>query len=322
MPSSSLEATLNGMPQVELHGFRPEHDLALVSTWVGRPHVTRWWGEPDDALAKLRTHDAETVALISLDGRPVGLLCWQKPTSLELSQAGLSDLPSDLIDVDIMIGEPDAQGRGAGPEALRLLFGRLRAQGVAFAGVATELANRRAMSAYAKVGLVPFRDFVEVGTNFRYFTKCLTDAESPVHRKDAEGVSMARGECNCGAVQFEIDADLTDVFVCHCSICRKSTGSNGIAVVVVPNDQLRWVKGQEHIATWKKPNCDWQTWFCRICGSPVPGANDSKRMFAPAGSIVAGGDALRVAHHIWVGSKAPWDEIGDEGKQQPEGFRG
>ena len=115
---------------------------------------------------------------------------------------------------------------------------------------------------------------------------------------------MARGECNCGAVQFEIDADLTDVFVCHCSICRRSTGSNGIAVVLVPNDQLRWLKGQEHIATWKKPNCAWQTWFCRICGSPVPGENDCREgMFVPAGSIVEGGDALRVAHHIWVDSE-------------------
>ncbi len=82
---------------------------------------------------------------------------------------------------------------------------------------------------------------------------------------------MARGECNCGAVQFEIDADLTDVFVCHCSICRRSTGSNGIAVVVVPNDRLRWVQGEDHIVMWSKPNADWQTWFCRVCGSPVPG---------------------------------------------------
>ncbi len=176
MPNPPLAATRNGMARVELHGFRAERDLALVSTWVGRAHVARWWGEPDDALSRLRTHDAETVALISLDGRPVGLLCWQRPTPSELNQAGLSDLPSDLIDVDIMIGEPDAQGRGAGPAALRLLFGRLRAQGVAIAGVATELANQRAMSAYAKVGLVPFRDFVEVGKKFRYLTKCLTDA--------------------------------------------------------------------------------------------------------------------------------------------------
>ena len=42
---------------------------------------------------------------------------------------------------------------------------------------------------------------------------------------------MITGACNCGAVQFEIDAALSGVFVCHCSICRRSTGSNGIATV-------------------------------------------------------------------------------------------
>ena len=133
---------------------------------------------------------------------------------------------------------------------------------------------------------------------------------------------MARGECNCGAVQFEIAGDVAGVYVCHCSICRRSTGSNGIAVVVVPNDQLRWVRGQEHIATWRKPDADWQTWFCGICGSRVPGANDPATMFVPAGAITQGGDALQVIHHIWVGSKAVWDEIGDAGKQHAEQFRG
>jgi hypothetical protein len=132
---------------------------------------------------------------------------------------------------------------------------------------------------------------------------------------------MARGECNCGAVQFEIDADLSSVFVCHCSICRRSTGSSGIAVVLVPCDRFRWVRGQEHVATWQKPNTSWQTWFCRVCGSRVPGENDPTRMFVPAGCITDGGDALKVAHHIWVGSKAVWDEIGDDGRQHAEAFR-
>jgi hypothetical protein len=132
---------------------------------------------------------------------------------------------------------------------------------------------------------------------------------------------MAAGECNCGAVRFEIDADLAGVFVCHCSICRRSTGSNGIAVVVFPKDQFRWVRGQELIATWQKPGTHWQTWFCSVCGSPLPGENDATRMFAPAGCLTEGGDTLRVIHHIWVDSKAPWDEIGDAGRRHPGGFR-
>lgn len=133
---------------------------------------------------------------------------------------------------------------------------------------------------------------------------------------------MARGECNCGAVAFEVDADLSNVFVCHCSICRRATGANGIAVVVIDNKCFRWLRGQDKIATWKKPVGDWQCWFCRDCGSPLPGANDPARMFVPAGLISDGGEKLKVAHHIWVGSKAGWDEIGDAGKQHVEAFKG
>lgn len=132
---------------------------------------------------------------------------------------------------------------------------------------------------------------------------------------------MAKGECNCGAVQFEVGGDLSGVFVCHCSICRRSTGSNGIAVVLVPNGRLRWVRGQDQIATWKKPDTDWQKWFCKFCGSPVPGPNDANRMFVPAGLLTEGGEALKVIHHVWVGSKAVWDEIGDAGRQHVEGYR-
>jgi hypothetical protein len=133
---------------------------------------------------------------------------------------------------------------------------------------------------------------------------------------------MATGECLCGAVGFEIDAKLEGVYVCHCSICRRSTGSAGIAVVVVGNDKFRWTRGEELINTWRKPGHDWQTWFCRQCGSPLPGANDELRMFVPAGSISEGGEGLEVIHHIWVDSKAPWDEIGDSGRQHSEAFAG
>ncbi len=133
---------------------------------------------------------------------------------------------------------------------------------------------------------------------------------------------MAQGECNCGAVAFEVDAALKDVFVCHCSICRRATGTNGIAVLLVANEQFRWLRGEDNIATWKKPNADWQCWFCRTCGSPVPGANDPTRKFIPAGLIKQGGENLKVAHHIWVNSKAVWDEIGDAGKQHQEAFKG
>lgn len=129
---------------------------------------------------------------------------------------------------------------------------------------------------------------------------------------------MASGQCNCGAVTFAIDGAVNDVFVCHCSICRRYTGSSGIAVVVVENERFRWLRGEDAIATWKKPDADWHAFFCRICGSALPGPNDEARTFIPAGLISEGGEDLRVARHIFVGSKAVWDEIGDTGLQRKE----
>ena len=132
---------------------------------------------------------------------------------------------------------------------------------------------------------------------------------------------MMSGECLCGAVAFEIAEQVNDVFVCHCSICRRSTGTHGIAVLVMDNEKLRWTRGEDQINTYTLPGHDWQTWFCKTCGSPLPGANDEARMFVPAGLITQGVEHLSVSDHIFVDSKAPWDEIGDAGRRHPEQYK-
>lgn len=132
---------------------------------------------------------------------------------------------------------------------------------------------------------------------------------------------MARGACNCGAVAFEIGAPLTDVYICHCSICRRFSGTHGAAVVVVDNTVFKWTRGEDHISTWKKPDAHWHCFFCRTCGSALPGPDSDTRTYIPVGAISDGGENLRVAQHIFVGSKAPWDEIGDSGQQHDEHMR-
>lgn len=131
---------------------------------------------------------------------------------------------------------------------------------------------------------------------------------------------MITGECNCGAVGFEISSKLSDGYICHCSVCRKATGSGGIAVVVVDNNLFKWSKGQALIKTWHKPGQDWQTSFCTGCGSPLPGANDEARMYVPVGLITQQDLPLKVAHHIWVDSRANWEVIADAGVQHPQGM--
>jgi len=85
---------------------------------------------------------------------------------------------------------------------------------------------------------------------------------------------MIVGQCNCGTVSFELLAPVQDVYICHCSICRCSTGGSGIAVTIISNENLKWVTGEENINTWSKPNHDWQASFCVTCGSALSGKND------------------------------------------------
>lgn len=150
-------------------------DLPRLRVWLSRPHVTPWWGDPDEAMAAIREHAPADHALIAVDARPVGYLCWQRPLPEELAAAGLDDLPADLIDVDILIGEPDAVGRGVGPQALTLLLDQLRAAGRASVGMAAATANPRARRAYEKAGFRLFRAFQEAGQDYYYLVQSLRE---------------------------------------------------------------------------------------------------------------------------------------------------
>ena len=158
---------------VELEDFCDARHMELVKKWADEPQVARWWGPPEMIMNEVEARQDQQQAIITVDGRLVGYLCWQTPTRKELTDAGLDDLPPDLVDIDIMIGEMDAVGRGIGPEALRILFDRLREEGVALAGLAGAVANGRAMRAYEKAGCRAYRDFVENGEAYRYYTIAL-----------------------------------------------------------------------------------------------------------------------------------------------------
>lgn len=132
---------------------------------------------------------------------------------------------------------------------------------------------------------------------------------------------MPKGQCNCGAVTYQVDAELADVYICHCSICRRATGSGGIAVTVTDNKNFRWLEGEGGITHWKKPCHVWETSFCKVCGSPLPAKNSETSMYIPVSTLISGDENLRVAHHIWVGSKAHWEQIGEDGKRHEEAFK-
>jgi aminoglycoside 6'-N-acetyltransferase len=114
--------------------------------------------------------------LIVEAGRPVGYLCWQHPSRAELVEAGLHEVPDSAIAVDLMIGEPDAVGRGIGPRALeRVRELAWRDPGVPFVMLCTSIENSAAQRAFHKAGFARRRVFDDPGGG----PCCLFVAERP-----------------------------------------------------------------------------------------------------------------------------------------------
>lgn len=115
-----------------------------------------------------------------------------------------------------------------------------------------------------------------------------------------------RGQCLCGKVEFEIDGNRFKLYQCHCSLCRKQSGSQSNAATIVPNEKFRWLRGIENISSWKKES-GFRSDFCSACGSPVPNPLRGLPYFwVPAGLLESGG-SLKIAAHLCVASKAAWE---------------
>ena len=121
-----------------------------------------------------------------------------------------------------------------------------------------------------------------------------------------------QGKCLCGSVQFTLAGELPNLYQCHCSLCRKVSGSSSNAAFKISLDQLSWSVGEELIRKYESET-GFKSHFCSRCGSPLPNpmANDSA-WWVPVG-LLEGDAGLRVGAHLFVASKAPWDVIPDAG---------
>ncbi|WP_368881643.1 GFA family protein [Shewanella algae] len=95
-----------------------------------------------------------------------------------------------------------------------------------------------------------------------------------------------RGSCLCGKVRFEISAELQQFFLCHCSRCRKDSGSAHSANLFSDSAELTWLSGQDAITAFTLPGTRHSRHFCAVCGSALPKAvKGSHLLQIPAGSL-------------------------------------
>ena len=128
---------------------------------------------------------------------------------------------------------------------------------------------------------------------------------------------MIHGSCLCRGVRFEFSRAVTPVGMCHCSKCRKVSGTASNAAVLVPSGELSFIVGKELLQTFRLPT-GWGATFCRTCGCPMPHLHPGGGAYhVPAGSL-DDDPGVGVGGHIYVGSKAAWDEIAGSAPQFEE----
>jgi hypothetical protein len=129
---------------------------------------------------------------------------------------------------------------------------------------------------------------------------------------------MNKGSCLCGAVEYEINGTLGPIAYCHCSRCRKANGSAFAAVSPVAASDFSVVKGNDALRTYRTETGVHRV-FCGSCGSPIFAKRESmpEMVRVRIGTLDTPIDA-KVSAHIFVGSKADWDDIHDSAPQYQE----
>src|SRR5262249_24261837 len=119
------------------------------------------------------------------------------------------------------------------------------------------------------------------------------------------------GSCLCGRVRYEIDGELGAFGYCHCTSCRKASGSAHAANAPVDRERFTVVPGADVVREFEASPGKLRA-FCSACGSPI------------YAYLIAARDVLRIRlgsldtplHDrpralTWVSDKATWEPIDD-----------
>ena len=115
------------------------------------------------------------------------------------------------------------------------------------------------------------------------------------------------GECLCGACRYVIKGPQpAAMYLCHCSRCRKETGSVHAATVFFSDAKLSWVKGEANISHFQLEGTRKQRTFCKTCGCPLPRLEGEGNVVLPAGTL-NDDTFLEPTAHIFYASRSSWE---------------
>jgi hypothetical protein len=122
---------------------------------------------------------------------------------------------------------------------------------------------------------------------------------------------MHRGSCLCGSVRYELSGELGEFGYCHCTSCRKASGSAHAANAPIDRDKFTLVSGEDVLREYESSPGKLRA-FCSCCGSPIYArlAENPDTLRIRLGSLDTP-FAKQPRAHTWVADKASWEPIDD-----------
>ena len=124
--------------------------------------------------------------------------------------------------------------------------------------------------------------------------------------KSKEHVEL-KGSCLCGAHRYRAMGQLMGFYHCHCSRCRKASGTGHASNILLQPGQLELAGDRDRIGVYKVPGAArFASRFCRECGGPLPRfERESAFVVAPAGTLDEPITLQPQARIFWA-SRAAW----------------
>lgn len=118
------------------------------------------------------------------------------------------------------------------------------------------------------------------------------------------------GGCLCGRVRYAAEVFLQNGYICHCTICQRSTGQPAEITVLIRAGTLHYTQGEP---AYYQSSPDGKRGFCATCGSRIVWQalrpEDDWLTNVTVGSLDDPA-AARVTRHICADTQLPWYDVG------------
>jgi hypothetical protein len=133
---------------------------------------------------------------------------------------------------------------------------------------------------------------------------------------EADPKRTLTGQCLCGTVQYVVQDEFRYALNCHCSNCRRATGSAFKPFAGIERGKLDVTHGEDCLLIFGEKSA--HDAHCGKCGSLLYSVVREGAFVHVTLGTLADVPTIRPSAHIFVGSKAPWFTITDDLPQHAE----